>query len=106
MLRQLKAELSDDNLTLVAAGVAFGALVAAVVALGLVAAFPVVLDRVGLDPAVKAGAQVARWAVLVVLVTVGLSVLYRLGPDRPHVRWRPVTLGAAVAVLVWVVASV
>jgi membrane protein len=79
-----------------------GALVSAVVALGLIAAFPVVLDRVGLDPARAAGAQVARWGTLAVLVAIGLSVLYRFGPHRPHARWRPLTVGATVAIVVWI----
>jgi membrane protein len=89
-----------------AVALTFGALVSAVVALGLIAAFPVVLHRIGLDPAREAGAQAARWATLVVLVAFGLSVLYRFGAHRPHARWRPVTLGAVVAIAVWVAAAV
>jgi len=93
------------RLRVLAMGLTLGALVAAVVALALVAAFPVILHRVGLDPAVAVGAEVARWAVLVVLVMLGLSVLYRFGPNRAHTRWRPVTLGATIAVLLWALAS-
>jgi membrane protein len=85
----------------IALSLTFGALFSAVVALGLIAAFPVVLDRVGLDPARATGAQVARWVTLVVLVAIGLSVLYRFGPHRPHARWRPLTIGATVAIVAW-----
>lgn len=43
---------------------------------------------------------------LVVLVAGALAVLYRLAPDRdaPKLRW--VSVGAAVATLLWLVASV
>jgi membrane protein len=33
-------------------------------------------------------------------------VLYRLGPHRRGARWRPLTTGALVATLLWVVASI
>jgi membrane protein len=98
---------SRNFLTLKARALALtlGGLVAAVVALGLVAAFPVVLAHLGLDPAVALGAQAARWVVLVVLIALALSVLYRFGPDRREARWRPVSVGVTAALLVWVLAS-
>ena len=74
------------RLRALALGLTVAALIVAVVALALVAAFPVVLDRLGLDPAIALGAQVGRWATLLVLVLVGLSVLYRFGPARPSAR--------------------
>jgi membrane protein len=89
-----------------ALGLTFGALVGAAVALGLVAAFPVVLDRIGLDPAAAIGAQAARWVTLVAVVLLGLSVLYRWGPDRQDARWRPISVGSVVALGVWMLASV
>lgn len=35
----------------------------------------------------------------------GLAVLYRTGPDRERPRWRWVSWGSALAVVVWIVAS-
>jgi len=48
----------------------------------------------------------ARWLLLVVLVTAALAVLYRVAPDRdaPKMRW--VSVGAALATLLWLLASV
>ncbi|MEZ5232816.1 MAG: YihY/virulence factor BrkB family protein [Acidimicrobiales bacterium] len=56
---------------------------------------------------------VAGWAVRLLwvpLVMAGfvaaLAVLYRHGPDREHARWRWVSWGSVIAVVVWAVASV
>ena len=49
--------------------------------------------------------QVVRWMLTRALVTVALAVLYRVAPDRdaPKMRW--VSVGAAVATVLWLVAS-
>jgi uncharacterized membrane protein len=75
------------------------------VAIGLVAAFPVVLDWLGLDPVSAAGAQVARWLILVVLIGTGLSVMYRFGPAPRSARWHWVSPGNVTAVALWLLAS-
>jgi len=81
-------------------------MIAAIVALVLVAAFPVALRHLGLDPAAALGAEALRWAVLVVLIALALSAVYRFGPDRHDVRWRPATVGTVAALVVWVIASI
>jgi len=89
-----------------AVALTLGAMLTVTVVLALVAAFPVVLDRIGLDPAVATVAQVLRWLLLIVVVEVGLSVLYRFGPDpagRP--RWRWVSWGSVAALAVWILGS-
>ena len=82
-----------------------GAIVFFLLALGLVAAVPVVLNSVGLGTVGTILAQVARWVLLVVLVTVGLALVYRVAPDRdaPQMRW--VSVGAAVATVLWIIGS-
>jgi membrane protein len=82
-----------------------GALVAAAVAIALVAAFPVALDWLGLDPVAAAGAQVARWLILILLIGTGLSVMYRFGPAPHSARWHWVTPGNVTAVTLWLLAS-
>jgi membrane protein len=49
---------------------------------------------------------VARWVVLAVLVLLALGVVYRLGPDRANPRWRWVSPGAVVALVLWLLGSV
>ena len=48
----------------------------------------------------------ARWVVLAVLVLVALGLVYRLGPDRANPRWRWVSPGAVVALVLWLLGSV
>jgi membrane protein len=83
-----------------------GFIVFLAVAIGLVAVFPVVLDQVGGGIVVEVVAQVLRWLVLVLVAIVALGGLYRIGPDRaaPQVRW--LSLGAVIATVLWVAASV
>lgn len=80
-------------------------LVVAAIALGLVAAFPVVLDLLGMGALGRSMANIARWVCLTLLAGVALAVLYRYGPDRDRARWRWVSLGAFVAVVLWLAAS-
>ncbi len=82
-----------------------GAIIVMVVMLGLVAVAPAVLDLV-FTGALHVVAQILRWAVLVVVIVVALAVLYRVAPDRdaPKMRW--VSVGAGVATLLWVLASI
>ncbi|HJW58254.1 MAG TPA: YhjD/YihY/BrkB family envelope integrity protein, partial [Actinomycetota bacterium] len=48
---------------------------------------------------------IGRWPALVVLVAVALAVFYRLGPDRANPRFRWMSWGALVAVVLWVAVS-
>ncbi|MGI8614107.1 MAG: YihY/virulence factor BrkB family protein [Nocardioidaceae bacterium] len=83
-----------------------GFIVFLAVALGLVAVVPAVLSSLSLGLVGTILAQVARWVLLVALIFVALALLYRVGPDRdaPKLKW--LSLGAVVAAVLWVVASV
>jgi membrane protein len=76
------------------------------VAIGLVAVFPVVAEQLGGGVIVQVGAQIVRWVALVLVAVVVLALLYRIGPDRdaPQMRW--LSLGAVVATVLWVAASI
>jgi membrane protein len=82
-----------------------GAIVVAVVALALITVFPAVIDDLGLGQAGELAASIARWVVLALLVLVALAVVYRLAPDRASPRWRWVSWGAVVALVVWLLGS-
>lgn len=83
-----------------------GTIVGAILALALVAFVPAFIGGLGLGTAGRVGAEVARWALLAALVVVGLSVLYRFGPSRDEPKWRWVSVGAVVAAVLWLLASV
>lgn len=83
-----------------------GAIVVVVVALALIAVFPGVIDDLGLGQAGELAASIARWVVLALVVLTALAVLYRYAPDRANPRWRWVSWGAVVALVVWLLGSV
>jgi membrane protein len=81
-----------------------GSLLFATAALSAVVATPVLLHLVGYRYGVGWLAGL-RWPVLLAMAVTALSVLYRFGPNRPSVRGRWVTWGAALAALLWLLAS-
>jgi membrane protein len=83
-----------------------GAIVVVVVALALIAVFPGVIDNLGLGQAGQLAASGVRWVVLALVVLTALAVLYRYAPDRANPRWRWVSWGAVVALVVWLLGSV
>jgi membrane protein len=82
-----------------------GAIVVAVVALVLIAVFPAVIDDLGLGEAGRLAASIGRWVILALLVLAALAVLYRFAPDRANPRWRWVSWGAVVALVLWLLGS-
>jgi membrane protein len=91
---------------LMSLGLTLGAIIFMVIILGLVAVLPPVLKAVFGTGALRWVFQILGWLVMVVLVTAGLAILYRLGPDRDAPRMTWVSVGAVVATLVWLVASI
>ncbi|KAA1424295.1 YihY/virulence factor BrkB family protein [Nocardioides antri] len=88
-----------------ALGLTLGAILFAVVALGLVAVAPAVLDNVIGSGPLRWLLEAARWLGLLVAMAAALAILYRLAPDRDDARFRWVSVGAVVATVVWLVAS-
>ena len=82
-----------------------GAIVVVLGALALIAVLPAVLREVGLGRAGELAVSIGRWPALVVLIAVALAVLYRLGPNRANPRFRWMSRGALVAVVLWVAVS-
>jgi membrane protein len=85
---------------------ALGAILVTVVALALITVFPAAIERLELGQAGELAASLARWLVLALVVLVALAVLYRLAPDRANPRWRWVSWGAVVALVLWLLGSV
>jgi membrane protein len=85
--------------------VTLGAIVFMVIVFGLVAVLPAVLGRLDLGP-LSWVLQILRWVLIAAIVSVALAVIYRIGPDRdaPKIRW--VSVGAVVATVLWLIASI
>lgn len=83
-----------------------GATVFTVLALALIAVLPAVIDLLPLGSYGKLVASIVRWPVLIVLIMVNLSAIYRFAPSREAAKWRWVSWGAAAATILWLVGSV
>jgi membrane protein len=88
-----------------ALGLTFGAIVFAAVSVGLIAVAPPLLDAFIPDGALRWLLEAARWVLLVGAVVVALAVLYTYAPDRNAPRFTWVSVGAAVATVIWLAAS-
>jgi membrane protein len=62
-------------------------------------------DAVGAESAVRWAWRAGQWPILIVALLVVFATILYLGPDVDHARWRFLTLGAAAAVLAWLLAS-
>ena len=82
-----------------------GAIIFVLLTLALVAVVPAVLNALALGTFINVIVQVIRWALLVVLIIVALAVVYRLAPDRDAPQFKWTSVGAVVAAVLWVIAS-
>jgi len=94
-------------------GVSFVMLVCAVVAVGLVLTLlvlgPVIADALGraldLEDVFGWIWWTAQWPILVAALLGAFAAMFYFGPDVEHRRWRYITPGAVVAVVLWLLAS-
>ncbi len=91
--------------TLVSLAFTLGGLVFAVIAMAAVIVLPVILSMVWVGPTAELVLRLARWPLLVVMVALIFSALYRFGPSRRQARWRWVSWGSAVAAVLWLIVS-
>jgi membrane protein len=76
------------------------------VMLALVVALPSVLESIDITGVGSTLLELARWPLLAVVLLVGLAVIFRYGPQRRRPRWRWVSPGAVLAMLVGLAASI
>jgi len=74
-------------------------------ALACVVAFPVVLNQLPAPGVTGQLLNIARWPILLVLVAIALTLIYRYGPSRTEPRWQWITWGGAFAAVGWLAAS-
>lgn len=84
----------------------FGAILFIAVAVGLIAVLPPILDAVLPSGALYWLITIGRYLLLLVAVAIALAVLYRFAPDRDNPKMSWVSVGASVATVIWVVASI
>lgn len=62
-------------------------------------------DVVGAEGAVRLAWLLGQWPILVVGLLVAFGAVLFLGPDMEHPRWKFLSLGAGLAVALWLAAS-
>ena len=82
------------------------AVVGVLLTLALVVALPSLLDSAGISGIGSTALELARWPLLAILLLDGLAVIFRYGPQRRRPRWRWISPGAVVAMIVGLVASI
>jgi membrane protein len=70
-----------------------------IVALACIVAVPVAMSY--LPGFVGAILNIARWPLMLVLITLALAFIYRSGPSRDEPKWRWITRGSAFAAVAW-----
>jgi membrane protein len=74
-------------------------------AMGSVVVLPIVLKFVGLGDTTETLLSLARWPLMLVVVSLFLACIYRFGPSRDQAQWRWVSWGSTVAALGWALGS-
>lgn len=83
-----------------------GGIVFALLVIGLIVVVPAVLGVVGLGEVGATAMRWGRWPLLVIALLVALAVVYRFAPDRKDPQWTWLSWGSAVAMVIWLLASV
>ena len=102
---QVREKRSFLRLNLLSLAFTTGGIVALLVMVGAVVAFPLALDHIGLSPDSRDIVSLARWPLLLLVLLVGLSVLYRFGPSRTAMRGQWFGVGTLTAALLWIAGS-
>jgi membrane protein len=93
------------RLNLVALAFTLGTIFALMLALGAVVIAPIMLSQLGLSGATETLIALGRWPILLGLVVLGLTILYRYGPSLSEPQWTWLFPGNVIAAVCWLVLS-
>jgi membrane protein len=93
------------RLNLVALAFTLGSIFALMLAVGAVVIAPIVLSQLGLSGASETLIGLARWPIVLGLVVLGLTMLYRYGPSLSDPEWTWLFPGNVIAALSWLILS-
>ena len=83
----------------------FGAIITLILSLGLIVVFPAIVETFGLPGNIESIVSWLRWPLLAIIVIGVISLFYRFAPDRKTPEFKWVVVGAALATLLWLLAS-
>ena len=94
------------RLNLLSLALTLAGLVFLLLAINAVIVLPLVLSWIGVGGWAEWVLDWMRWPAIMIVIALGLAVLYRFGPSRESAQWRWLSLGAVVAMLLWIAGSV
>ncbi len=94
------------KLTAISLAFTLATIVAGVVGLGVIVLLPTVLQFVGLGQGTEWLIKMGSFALLAVMALLGLAALYRWGPCRENAKWKWITPGAVLTLVVTLLVSV
>jgi len=100
-----KEKRSFVHLNVLASLFTLAAILTVIVLISALGILPTILDLIGFGPITKLLVGAGRWIALIMLLTAGISLLYRYGPSRNCAKWPWITWGGALAAGAWVAAS-
>ena len=100
-----KEKRSFFRRTLVTLGFTLGAIVFIILAMSAIVVVPIVFNFLGLGDWASTLLAAARWPLLLIVLAVFLSFVYRFGPSRNKAKWKWVSWGSAFASVTWLLAS-
>ena len=93
------------KLTLTSLAFTLGAIVLLLAIIGVVVVMPLIVESLGLGAMTELIVKIGSAIVLIVAALLALSALYRWGPSRSEAKWKWITPGAIVAVVIAMIGS-
>ena len=93
------------KLNLVSLSFTVASLAGILIMISAVVAVPLLLQQLGLGERAELIISIGRWPILALLLLFALATLYRYGPSRTTPRWQWLSVGAVLAVLLWLAGS-
>ncbi len=94
------------KLTLISLAFTVAATVAALLFLGVVIVVPIVLNTIGLGQGTEWLIQIGSYVGMAILASLAIAALYRWGPSRASARWKWISPGVVLTMVLIVVVSV
>ncbi|MCO6188630.1 YihY/virulence factor BrkB family protein [Rhizobium sp. L1K21] len=94
------------RLNLITFGFTLGALVVLIILITGIAVVPAAVSLIGPAGWIDEAVRLARWPIVLAVIAVGISLLYRFGPSREQAKLRWLSWGAVFSVAVWLLSSV
>lgn len=81
------------------------AIITLVLSLTLIVIFPAIVQTFGLPDNIESLVSWLRWPLLALIVILVISLIYKYAPARKSPKFKWVIVGAAVATILWLIAS-